>query len=303
MLFASVSSSVSPSVSSSVCVRDALSFARERIGPVDARALLQHVTGFGHARFASAPERQLDPRAWQDFEALVVRRAAGEPVAYLIGWREFYGRRFSVTPDVLIPRPETELLVDLVLRERDRAQRLQILDLGTGSGVLAITMALELPRADVTATDVSPAALAVARGNADALGARVHFIESDWWSALADRRFDLIVSNPPYIAPADPHLGQGDLRFEPRGALVGRGRAGAGDLAEIVRSARANLRPFGSLLVEHGWDQGAAVRASLSAAGFDAVTTTKDLGGNDRATSGISNPEAAPAPRPADPRV
>lgn len=281
---------LSASESSSVSIRDALSFARERIGPVDARALLQHVTGLGHAEFASAPERELDRQAWHVFGTLIMRRVAGEPIAYLVGWREFYGRRFSVTPDVLIPRPETELLVDLLLRELDRASRPRIVDLGAGSGVLAITLGLELPGADVTATDISLAALSVARGNAAALGARVHFIESDWWSALADQRFDLIVSNPPYIGSADPHLGQGDLRFEPRRALVGRGREGAGDLEEIVRGARAHLHPFGRLLVEHGWDQGPAVRASLSAAGFDAVTTEKDLGGNDRATGGIFNP-------------
>ena len=278
-----------------------MSFARDRIGPVDARALLQHVTGLGHAQLASAPECELDARSWQDFEALVVRRSAGEPIAYLIGWREFYGRRFVVTPDVLIPRPETELLVDLALQGVDRAERLRILDLGTGSGVLATTLALELPAADLTATDVSLAALSVARRNADALGARVRLIESDWYSALADEGFDLIVSNPPYVAPGDPHLDQGDLRFEPRMALVGQGAVGAGDLKKIVRSARAHLRPFGRLLVEHGWDQGPALRACLNAAGFDTVTTARDLGGNERATVGVSSRHAlAPSQKHAD---
>ncbi len=267
-------------------IRDALSSTRGRIGAVDARILLQHACELGHAQLVAHPECELDAPAWRSFQALVARRAAGEPIAYLVGWREFYGRRFLVTPDVLIPRPETELLVDLVLQQIAGAQTPRILDLGTGSGVLAITLALELPGAEVAATDVSLAALAVARANADSLGAHVRLSQSDWYAELAGERFDLILSNPPYVAPADPHLYRGDLRFEPRIALVGPGEAGAGNLEAIVRGARAHLRPSGKLFVEHGWEQGSVVRACLGEAGFAGATTFKDLGDNDRTTVG-----------------
>jgi release factor glutamine methyltransferase len=187
---------------------------------------------------------------------------------------------------VLIPRPETELLVDLVLAESDLAATARILDLGTGSGILAITLALQLPRAEVIATDRSPTALAVAHNNAGVLGARLGFIESDWYASLDGQRFDLIVANPPYVAPRDPHLEQGDLRFEPHGALVGNGPTGDGDLQTIIRGAPAHLCPRGKLFVEHGWNQGAAVRMHLREAGFDTVRTVQDLGGNERVTTG-----------------
>lgn len=261
-------------------------FGGERIGAVDARVLLQHVAGLAHAQQVAFPERELEPQAWQSFQSLVARRSAGEPVAYLIGWREFYGRRFTITPDVLIPRPETELLVDLALAESDLATAPRILDLGTGSGILAITLALQLPRADVIATDLSPTALAVAHDNAGVLGARVRFIESDWYAALGSQRFDLIVANPPYVAPLDPHLERGDLRFEPPGALVGNGPTGDGDLQTIIRGAPVHLCPRGKLFVEHGWNQGAAVRMHMEYAGFDTVRTVQDLGGNERVTTG-----------------
>ena len=268
-------------------IRHALRFASERIDAVDARMLLQHVAGLGHAQQVAYPERELEPQAWQSFQSLVARRSAGEPIAYLIGWREFYGRRFAVTSDVLIPRPETELLIDLVLAQFDRAATPRVLDLGTGSGILAITLALQRPGADVVATDVSASALALARNNASVLGARVRFIESDWYAALERQRFDLIVANPPYVAPLDPHLEQSDLRFEPSGALVGNGPTGDGDLQIIIRGAPAHLCPRGRLFVEHGWNQGAAIRMHLQEAGFDSVRTVQDLGGNERVTTGI----------------
>lgn len=277
-----------------VSVGDALRIARGRIGAVDARALLRHASGLRHAQLAARPEIELDPQVWLRFQALVARRAAGEPVAYLVGWREFYGRRFAVTPDVLIPRPETELLVDLALQAVG-PRPAQVLELGTGSGVLAITLALELPNATLTATDVSPAALEVARGNAAVLGVRVRWVESSWYSALDGERFDLIVSNPPYIAPDDPHLGQGDLRFEPRAALVGRGATGAGDLEQIARDAPAHLNVLGRMILEHGWAQGSAVRTCLAEAGFGAIETTRDIGGNERATAGMLGATSAEA--------
>lgn len=282
-------------------IRHALRFAGEQIGAVDSRVLLQHVAGFAHAQQVAFAERELEPHAWQAFQSMVARRGAGEPIAYLIGWREFYGRRFAVTPDVLIPRPETELLIDLILVEFDRAATPRLLDLGTGSGVLAITLALQLPRADVIATDVSPTALAVARGNAGALGARLRFIGSDWYASLDGQRFDLIVANPPYVAPRDPHLEQGDLRYEPREALVGKGPAGDGDLETIIRGAPAHLFRRGKLFVEHGWNQGAAMRIRMQEAGFRSVRTAQDLGGNERVTTGIladRDPSQTPAQPP-----
>jgi release factor glutamine methyltransferase len=281
-------------------IRHALRFAGEQIGAVDSRVLLQHVAGFAHAQQVAFAERELEPHAWQAFQSMVARRGAGEPIAYLIGWREFYGRRFAVTPDVLIPRPETELLIDLVLAEFDRAATPRLLDLGTGSGVLAITLALQLPGADVIATDVSPTALAVARENAGALGARLRLIGSDWYAALGGQRFDLIVANPPYVAPRDPHLEQGDLRFEPRGALVGNGPAGDGDLETIIRGAPPHLCAHGKLFVEHGWNQGAAMRIRMQEAGFRSVRTAQDLGGNERVTTGILA-DRDPSPTPAQP--
>jgi release factor-specific protein-(glutamine-N5) methyltransferase len=215
---------------------------------------------------------------------LLDRRAAGEPVAYLLGEREFYGRRFGVSPAVLIPRPETELIVDLVKARRPGAAP-AVLDLGTGSGALAVTLALEIPAARVTAVDLSPAALAVARGNAAALGAQVSFVESDWFAAVGAARFDFIVSNPPYIVDDDPHLAEGDVRFEPRSALAS-GRSGLDDLTRIAAAAPAFLAPGGWLLMEHGYDQAAAVRALLAAAGFVAVESARDLAGIERVTLG-----------------
>lgn len=268
---------------------EALQAARARIDALDARVLLQHVTGLGHAQIAAYPERMLDDAQDAAFAALVERRAAGEPIAYLLGWREFYGRQFSVGPAVLIPRPDTELLVDLALAKLRGHRAPQILDLGSGSGILAITLALELPEASVTGVDVSTDALDVSRLNAAALGAAVRFIASDWYAGLCGAGcgpFDLIVANPPYIAPEDPLLAQGDLRFEPRGALVGGGPAGLGDLHAIIDGACTRLRRGGWLLVEHGWEQGAATRALFAAAGFGAIETVRDLGGNERATLG-----------------
>lgn len=269
-----------------ITLGEALQAARARIDAVDARLLLQHATGLSHAQLVAYPERMVDAAQLAAFDALVARRAAGEPVAYLIGWREFYGRRFAVAPGVLIPRPDTELLVELALARVREKPAPRILDLGTGSGILAITLALELPGARVLACDRSPDALDVARANAGALDARVEFVASDWYAALGAHRFDLIVSNPPYIAPDDAHLAQGDLRFEPRAALVGRGAAGEGDIASIAQGASERLEPGGWLIVEHGWTQAARVRELFVAAGLAEVETVRDLAGNERACVG-----------------
>src|SRR5690606_29533287 len=220
------------------------------------------------------------------FEALVARRAAGEPVAYLVGTRGFWRLELAVTPDTLVPRPETELLVELALARIDPRAAARVADLGTGSGAIALAIAGERPRARVVATDASAAALEVARANAAALGlGNVEFRHGDWWAPLAGERFALVASNPPYIADGDAHLAQGDLRFEPRAALAS-GADGLDAIRAIVAGAPAHLRDGGWLLVEHGWEQGAAVRALFEAAGFDEVATERDLEQRDRVTLG-----------------
>jgi len=219
------------------------------------------------------------------FEALLTRRLAGEPVAYLVGTREFYGRPFRVSPDVLIPRPDTELLVELALARTPPDQAMDVLDLGTGSGCIAITLALERPLARVTAVDRSAAALAIAQRNADTLHARVEFLTSDWFDALAGRRFDLVVSNPPYIATADSHLARGDVRFEPLSALAA-GQDGLDDLRRLTRGACAHLRPGGTLLLEHGYDQADAVQALLRGNGIRHPQSWADLAGILRVSGG-----------------
>ena len=246
---------------------------------------LREVTGCSAAQVAAYPERALDAGQAARYIELLHRRAAGEPVAYLLGEREFYGRSFRVSPAVLIPRPETELIVDLVKARVSPGAAPAVLDLGTGSGALAVTLALEIPAARVTAVDLSPAALDMARGNAAALGAQVSFVESDWFAAVGAARFDFIVSNPPYIVDDDPHLAEGDVRFEPRSALAS-GRSGLDDLTRISVAAPAFLAPGGWLLMEHGYDQAEAVRALLGAAGFVEVESARDLAGIERVSLG-----------------
>lgn len=219
------------------------------------------------------------------FSTLLARRLVGEPIAYLTGTREFYGRSFRVSPDVLIPRPDTELLVERALAHMPGDQAVEVLDLGTGNGCIAITLALERPLARVTAVDRSDAALAAAKNNGSILNAPVEFLTSDWFSALAGRRFDLIVGNPPYIAAADPHLARGDVRFEPLSALAA-GPDGLDDLRRLIAAAPGHLKPGGALLVEHGYDQANAVLALLQAAGFPHPQSWPDLSGIYRVSGG-----------------
>lgn len=266
-------------------IGSALAFARGRIPASEARMFLCRLLGIGVAQVAAYPERNLAAEQAAHYAAWLERRAAGEPMAYILGEREFYGRSFQVGPAVLIPRPETELIVDLV-RARIRAGSApRILDLGTGSGALAVTLALEIPDALVTAVDLSPAALDVARGNAARLGATARFIVSDWFSAVDATAFDFIVSNPPYIADADPHLKEGDVRFEPRTALAS-GPAGLDDLRRIALDALSFLVPGGWLLMEHGYDQAAVVRDLLVFSGFQEVASAMDLAGIERTSYG-----------------
>jgi release factor glutamine methyltransferase len=263
----------------------ALAAARQSIDISEARLLLRHVLGVGTAWLEAHRDDALSPDAREAFAVLVERRACGEPIAYLLGFREFYGREFSVTPATLIPRPETELLVEVARGKLGAHAAPTIADLGTGSGCIAITLALELPQALVAAADVSAAALAVARANATLLEADVAFFESDWLAAFVGRRFDCIVSNPPYVAAGDPHLEQGDLRFEPECALH-CGEDGLDAIRRIVADTPRHLQPGGWLFLEHGYDQAVALRELLVAAGFGDIEQHRDLAGIVRVSGG-----------------
>ena len=254
---------------------------------LEARVLLAFATGKSPEWLvAHGPDAAGESGAAR-FGALVERRRRGEPIAYLTGTREFFGRRFEVSPAVLIPRPETELLVDIALARISRVATPRVLDLGTGSGILAVTLALERPDAVVVATDVSAPALEIARRNAKALGAVVAFRAGDWWQALepADTAFDLVVSNPPYIAVSDPHLAQGDLRFEPQQALSA-GPHGEDCLRELVAKAPTRLVERGWLALEHGFDQGELCRRLMQQRGLQDVATHADLEHRERVTAG-----------------
>jgi release factor glutamine methyltransferase len=259
-------------------VAAALAAARARLPPNEARLLLGHVTGHPLAWLIAHDDEELDEDTLLGFASLTARRANGEPVAYLLGHREFFGREFTVSPAVLIPRPESELLIELALAMLGTGATENILDLGTGSGCIAVTLALELPRARVSAIDSSAAALAVARLNVQRHGARLRLLQSDWFTALAGERFDLVVANPPYIAAADPHLDTGDLRHEPSAALAS-GNDGLDAIRRIIADARGFLAPGGRLLLEHGYDQASAVRDLLAAKGLTDIEQHCDLAG------------------------
>ncbi|MFC7519613.1 peptide chain release factor N(5)-glutamine methyltransferase [Xanthomonas populi] len=260
--------------------------AAERIDRSDAEALLLHALGRDRAwLFAHGRDPVADFVA-QAFEALVQRRQAGEPVAYLTGSRGFWTLDLAVSTATLIPRADTETLVELALERLDTALGRRVADLGTGSGAIALAIASERPHAQVIATDASAAALAVAKQNAhNHLLRHVECRLGSWFAPLAGERFDLIASNPPYIAAQDPHLGEGDLRYEPASALAS-GPDGLNDIRLIVADAPTHLRVGGWLLLEHGWGQGAAVAELLRARGFDAVATHQDLEQRDRVTLG-----------------
>ena len=266
------------------CIDAALRKASERIDSADARALLTHALHCTSAWLFAHGDEAIDDSALQRFETLVARREEGEPVAYLTGRRGFWSFDLMVSPHTLIPRPETERLVELALERIGTAPGLRIADLGTGSGAIALALAHERPQAQVIAVDVSEGALEVARTNAHALRLNnVEFRYGDWLQPLAGERFDLIASNPPYIALGDAHLDA--LRYEPEPALSS-GHDGLDAIRTIVRDAPAHLRARGWLLLEHGWDQGDAVRALLQGAGFDDVQTHRDLEDRERVTSG-----------------
>jgi release factor glutamine methyltransferase len=257
------------------------------LDPLENRILLCEATGLSRVQLITQGDRPLTAYEAQRLDALVARRLRGEPIAYIVGRREFFGLDFQVGPAVLIPRPDTELIVELAL-ERLPQGPARLLDMGTGSGAIAVAVAHTRPDADVTALDVSPDALAVAQANAAANGARVRFLESSWFDALAAAEaFDVIASNPPYIAAGDEHLSQGDLRFEPVGALTDHAD-GLSALRIIVTGGPRHLVPGGWLLLEHGYDQAAAVRALLLDAGYTDVQSWQDLAGIERVSGGRS---------------
>jgi release factor glutamine methyltransferase len=259
---------------------------------LEARILLTHVLDWRPTQLITRSDEALSDEFVERYQALEARRVAGEPVAQLVGAREFFGLDFEVTPHVLIPRPETELLVETALTALENLSRPRVLDLGTGTGAIAVAIASMRPDAQVWALDRSAEALAIATRNAARLldakrpGGALALTQSDWYDSLdATVRFDVIVSNPPYIASGDPHLDEGDLRFEPRGALTDEAD-GLSAIRAIIAGAPTRLAADGVLWIEHGYDQAEAVRALLTAQGFAQVRSERDLAGIERISGG-----------------
>jgi release factor glutamine methyltransferase len=255
---------------------------------LDAEVLLRHVAGLTRTALITRANDRLSPEHEEQLSGLIIRRARGEPVAYLTGSREFWSIDLSVTPDVLIPRPETELLVEQALVQIPEDSQWTVADLGTGSGAITLAIAKERPRCRVIATDTSEAALAIAQENSFRLAiTNVEFRHGEWLMPLAGMRLDVIVSNPPYVRTSDPHLTLGDVRFEPKSALVA-GADGLDAIRCIAADAMSSLRPGGWLLLEHGYDQARAVRALLEVHGYDMVSCYRDTAGHERVTLGRS---------------
>ncbi len=285
-------------------VRELLAVAKQQFAlavpiseaSIEAQMLLMQVLTVNRAWLIAHDNETVAPDLIHRYQALCARRVAGEPIAHILGEREFFGLRLKVTPDTLIPRPDSEILVEAALAKimaqenghmQHRGQpRLNILDLGTGTGAIALAIAKQAPNTQVTAVDFSNSALAVAQENARNLNIQhIHFVQSDWFSAVHSEQFDLIVSNPPYIAATDPHLHQGDVRFEPFTALAS-GIDGLDDIRRIVAEASKQLLANGWLMIEHGFQQAQAVQTLMNTAGFKAVSTLQDLANHDRVTLG-----------------
>lgn len=253
---------------------------------LDAELLLAYVLEISRSRLLAHPEQKISAAQEQAFNALIAARRAGQPLAYLTGQREFWSLTLNVTPATLIPRPETELLVEQCLQFMPASAKLRILELGTGSGAIALALASERPRSHITATDISNRALAVAQQNADVLGIRnVECVQGDWFAPVSTRRFQLIVSNPPYVAEGDPHLQSGSLCFEPEQAIVS-GADGLAAIRKIVESAPSHLEQQGILLLEHGLGQAESVRKLMTASGFTSIYSASDLAGIERVCVG-----------------
>lgn len=271
-------------------MKQATTEANSSLPRVDIEFLMSHYLSKPRSWLYAFSDYQLTPEQGVEFQALITRRMNGEPVAYITGRRGFWSFDLQVTPDTLIPRPETELLVELAIERIDLNSDTNVLDLGTGTGAIALAIAHERPKAHVLAVDYSEAALAVAKSNAAELKIRnIECIQSDWFDALAMRRFDVIASNPPYIELNDEHLSQGDLRYEPSSALVS-GADGLDAIRIIIAGAKNHLNPNAWLMIEHGWNQGEAVRNLFAQSGFVEISTEQDLGQRDRVTMGQNPP-------------
>ncbi|OAI06104.1 protein-(glutamine-N5) methyltransferase, release factor-specific [Methylomonas methanica] len=256
---------------------------------LDAEVLLCHCLEKNRSFLRAWPEHQPNAPQIAQFQLLVEQRSQGTPVAYLTGQREFWSRNFKVSPNVLIPRPDTELLIELSLSLLPTDQPCKIIDLGTGSGIIAVTLAAERPLTQVFASDLSSAALEVARYNAQQLNTgNISFLQSNWFDNIEETGFDLVLSNPPYIADKDPHIKIGDVRFEPDSALISA-ENGLQDIRQLAEQARTHLKDHGQFLVEHGYNQQTEVQAIFKELGFRQVNTYADLSGNPRVTSGIWN--------------
>ncbi|MCK5829254.1 MAG: peptide chain release factor N(5)-glutamine methyltransferase [Methylococcales bacterium] len=253
---------------------------------LDAEVLLCHVLKKTRSHLRAWPEKELQSIDYAHFSQLLEQRHQGVPIAYITGNREFWSRNFKVNSDVLIPRPDTELLIELCLTLLTDKPSAHIIDLGTGTGIIAITLAAERPDLKIIATDISLPAISIAKQNATIHHTEnIHFIESNWFNNIADSTFDLVISNPPYIAGNDPHLTQGDVRFEPKGALTAKD-CGLDDIKNIVQQAHHYLIPGGTLLIEHGYDQQSAVQKIFSTYNYHDIKTHTDLSGNPRVTTG-----------------
>ena len=271
-------------------IKSALAFATVKLNhdeaKLEAQLLLQHVLNVNRAWLIAHENDALQANQHAAFEALLNRRLNGEPIAYILGGRAFYGLDLLVTPDTLIPRPDTETLVEAALAKIPMAAHPSILDLGTGSGAIALAIAKNRPQASVIAVDASKAALAVAKKNAQNLSIdNVEFVLSNWFQHLNNQPFDVILSNPPYIEENDAHLSQGDLRFEPISALSS-GKDGLNDIRQIIENSLVHLLPQGWLMLEHGFNQADKVADLMANTGFVSIETIKDFGGNNRVTIG-----------------
>ena len=270
-------------------VSEALDWATEQLSEsddarLDSQVLLAYALNVSRTWLFTWPDKALDGATLTAFNALIEERKSGTPIAYITGYRDFWSLRLKVTPDTLIPRADTELLVETALTLKNVEKPCDVIDLGTGTGAIALSLANECPSWRITATDINPKTLAVAKENAQTLELAVSFKESTWFDAIYDR-YDLVISNPPYIESDDPHLQKGDLRFEPTGALAS-GQDGLDDIRRLVQQALKHLKKDGYLLLEHGYQQAEAVRNLMTEVGYIEIETHQDIEDRDRVTLG-----------------